>query len=176
MKDDAHDNEIEGSIFIIRGKKVMLDRDLAQLFGTTTSRLNEQVKRNKHRFPDDFMFQLSYQEVRDLMSQFAISSLQHGGRRKHFYAFTEHGAVMLASVLDTKIAVNASVEIVRAFIRMRAIIASHEELSRRLDALEKKYDAQFKVVFNSIRELIETKPKALPEVPSKKRPIGFGRE
>ena len=165
--------EIEASIFVIRGKKVMLDSDLARLFGTSTKRLNEQVKRNLHRFPEDFMFQLTYQEVRNLRSQFATSSLQHGGRRTHFYAFTEHGAVMLASVLDTKVAVKASVQIVRAFIRMRAMMLSNDEMSRRLDALEKRYDAQFKVVFSSIRELIETKPRELPEVLTKKRPIGF---
>jgi hypothetical protein len=155
---------IERAILLIRGHRVMLDEDLAELYGVTTKRLNEQVKRNVDRFPPDFMFQLSLQEFTNLRSQIATS--RWGGRRTPPYAFTEHGAVMLASVLNSPIAVHASVEVVRAFVRLRQLLASHQELARKLMALEKKYDAQFKIVFDAIRELMK------PPEP-KRRDIGF---
>ncbi len=155
---------IERAILLIREHRVMLDEDLAELYGVTTKRLNEQVKRNVDRFPPDFMFQLSFQEFTNLRSQFATS--RWGGRRTPPYAFTEHGAVMLASVLNSPIAVHASVEVVRAFVRLRQLLASHQELARKLMALEKKYDAQFKIVFDAIRELMK------PPEP-KHRDIGF---
>jgi hypothetical protein len=144
----------------------MLDEDLALIYGVSTKRLNEQVKRNRFRFPEDFMFRLTADEARHLKSQFATSSPSHGGRRKPPYAFTEHGAVMLASVLNTPIAVQASIQVVRAFIRLRGILATHKDLARRLDELEQKYDGQFRVVFDAIRQLMA--PPA-----QKRKQIGF---
>jgi hypothetical protein len=159
---------IEHSIIVIRGKKVMLDSDLAEIYGVTTKRLIEQVKRNIGRFPEDFMFQLTNQEVTILRSQIATSSW--GGRRYLPYVFTEHGAVMLASVLNSPVAIDASVQVVRAFVKLRQILASHAELARKLNALEKKYDAQFMEVFRAIRELMQ------PTVQPGKRKIGFKGE
>ena len=157
---------IERLILLIRGHKVMLDSDLAELYGVTTKRLNEQVRRNLSRFPEDFMFQLTESETHLLRSQFATSKKGRGGRRYLSYAFTEQGVAMLSSVLNSERAVNVNIEIMRAFVRLRRILASHADLARKLDSLEKKYDTQFKVVFDAIRELM--KP---PE--TKKRPIGF---
>ena len=159
---------IERRIFLIRGDKVMLDADLAEIYGVTTKRLNEQVKRNQGRFPNDFMFRLSGAELKELnRSQFATGPPKHRDPRFPPYAFTEHGAVMLASVLNSPIAVQASIQVVRAFVRLRSILAAHKELARKLDAMEKKYDAQFKGVFEAIRELMEPEP-----VPPQRR-IGF---
>jgi hypothetical protein len=149
---------IEKRIFEIRGQRVMFDSDLAELYGVSTKRLNEQVKRNKERFPPDFMFRLSYQELRNLRSQFATSSLKEhswGGKRILPYVFTEHGAVMLASVINSLIAVNTSIQIVRAFIQIREMAVGYAELSKRINSLEKKYDAKFKVVFEVFRELMK---------------------
>jgi len=157
---------IERSILLIRGHKVMLDSDLAELFGVTTKRLNEQVRRNLSRFPEDFMFQLTESETDLLRSQFATSKKGRGGRRYQPYAFTEQGVAMLSSVLNSERAIKVNIEIMRAFVRLRRMLASHADLARKLEALEKKYDAQFKVVFEAIRELM--KP---PE--TKRRPIGF---
>jgi len=158
---------IERSILLIRGHKVMFDSDLAELYGVSTKRLNQQVKRNSDRFPEDFMFQLSAEEFANLRSQFATASW--GGRRTPPYAFTEHGAVMLASVLNSPVAVRASIEVVRAFVRLRQMLASHEDLARKLAVLEKKYDAQFKVVFDAIRQLMT------PPTPQQRR-IGFHKD
>ena len=158
---------IEQSILLIRGQKVMLDADLADLYGTTTKRLNEQVKRNIHRFPEDFMFQLTQQEWKFLRSQFATSRLGHGGRRIPPYAFTEHGAVMLASVLNTPVAVNTSIAIVRTFIRLRELLSTHKLLVEKLTELESKYDEQFRVVFEAIHKLMD------PSNPKSGRKIGF---
>jgi len=157
---------IEQSVLLIRHQKVMLDSDLAELYGVSTKRLNEQVKRNRARFPGDFMFQLTVSETEILRSQIATSKKGGGGRRYLPYAFTEQGVAMLSSVLNSERAIQVNIEIMRAFVRLRRILASHAALARKLDALEKKYDAQFKGVFDAIRELM--KP---PE--SKKRPIGF---
>jgi len=140
--------------------------DLAELYGVTTKRLNEQVKRNSARFPEDFMFQLTVSETEILRSQIATSKKGGGGRRYSPYGFTEQGVAMLSSVLNSERAIQVNIEIMRAFVRLRRMLASHADLARKLDALEKKYDAQFKGVFDAIRELM--KP---PE--SKKRPIGF---
>jgi hypothetical protein len=148
----------------------MLDSDLARLYGVTTTRLNEQVKRNLDRFPLDFMFQLTKEEWKSLISQIATSKRGRGGRRKLPYAFTEHGAVMAANVLNSPVAVRASIVVVRAFVRLRQLLVSHEELARKLEALEKKFekhDAQFKVVFDAIRQLMA------PEKPPRQRQIGF---
>lgn len=144
--------EIENRIFQIRGVKVMLDEDLAELYGVETRRLNEQVKRNKERFPTDFMFQLSKKEFEDLKSQNATSNW--GGRRKLPYVFTEHGTVMLASVLKSKKAVQTNIQIVKAFVKLREIIASNKELAKRLDEMESKYDKKFSEIFTAIRELM----------------------
>jgi hypothetical protein len=143
---------IEQAILLIRGHKVMLDADLAAIYGVTTKRLNEQFKRNRQRFPADFAFQLTSDEFENLRSQFATSSW--GGRRYPPIAFTEHGAVMLASILNSPSAITTSVQVVRAFIRLRELLASHKDLSRRLDELEAKYDKQFTVVFDAIRQLM----------------------
>lgn len=161
--------EIVAAIHVVRGQRVMLDSDLAVLYGVTTGRLNEQVKRNRGRFPADFMFRLQATEARSLISQFAISNSGRGGRRKLPNVFTEHGAVMLASVLNTPIAVATSVEVVRAFLRLRQLLESNAELARKLDALEKRYDGQFRVVFEAIRELMNP-----PPAPAKR--VGFRTE
>src|SRR5439155_18119644 len=131
----AHADSIERRIHVIRGQRVMLDEDLAAVYRTTTKRLNEQVNRNPERFPDDFAFLLTWQEVADLKSQTATSSW--GGRRKLHRAFTEHGALMLASVLRTPIAVLASVYVVRAFVRMRELVLTRRELASKLAEIER---------------------------------------
>ncbi|MHB8169758.1 MAG: ORF6N domain-containing protein [Thermoleophilia bacterium] len=159
---------IETHIFLIRGQKVLLSPHLAELYGVEPRVLVQAVKRNIERFPKDFMFQLSDEEYAGLKSQFVILK---GGRGSHFkylpYAFTEQGVAMLSSVLRSKRAVQVNIEIMRAFVRLRRMLASNEELSRKLDALEQKYDAQFKAVFDAIRELMA------PPRPKKKQPIGF---
>ena len=157
--------QIESQIFLIRGQRVMLDADLAELYEVETRRLNEQVRRNSERFPEDFIFQLTAEEFANLKSQFATSSW--GGRRKLPFVFTEHGTIMAASVLNSKRAIEASVQVVRAFVRLRQMLASNAELSRKLVALEKNYDIKFRAVFEAIHQLMA------PADPKKKRPIGF---
>lgn len=156
---------VERRILLVRGQKVLLDADLAALFGVTTKRFNEQVKRNRERFPADFMFQLTAAEKAEV-----VANCDHLGRLKFSpvlpYAFTEHGAVMAANVLNSPAAVQASIQVVRAFVRLRELLASHKELAAKLDALEKKYDKQFRAVFDTIRALM-TPPD------TKRRPIGF---
>lgn len=161
----AAESDIQNLVYSIRGKKVMLDSDLSKIYGVTTSRLNEQVKRNQLRFPEDFMFQLTKEEWTDLMSQDAISNLEEnlisqnaisnrGGRRKLPYVFTEHGALMMASVLNTAQAISASLQVVRVFVKLREIVSTNKELSVKLLALESKYDSQFKEVFDALRQLM----------------------
>ncbi len=157
---------IARKIYLIRGQKVMLYSDIAELYGVTTKRLNEQIRRNADRFPVDFMFQLSFVEYEHLRSQIATSSLKHGGRRYLPCAFTEHGALMAASVLNTPRAIEVSLYVVRAFVKLREMIATHKNLAKKLEELEKKYDGQFQVVFEAIRALV-----AEPEPKQKK--IGF---
>ena len=157
-------------ILVIRGKRVLLDADLATLYAVSTKRLNEQVKRNRDRFPEDFMFQLREEEAAVLRSQIATSNNKRGGRRTLPYVFTEHGAVMLASVLNSLIAVRASLQVVRAFVRLREMLATHKDLARKLEELEQRYDEQFKAVFEAIRALMEP-----PEEPGKE-PLGFRTE
>jgi hypothetical protein len=157
---------IERAILVLRGHKAMLDADLAAMYGVETKVLVRAVKRNKDRFPSDFMFQLSQDEFEGLRFHFGTSS-SWGGRRYLPYAFTEQGVAMLSSVLRSRRAVQVNIEIMRAFVRMRQMIASHTELARRLGELEKRYDAQFKVVFNAIRELMK------PQAPPRRRSIGF---
>ena len=172
---------IEHAILLIRGHKVMLDRDLAALYGVETKVLNQAVKRNLDRFPDDFMFQLTWEEAEILRSQLVTTSpvkrgssrsqsvtLKRGQNPKYRpYAFTEQGVAMLSSVLRSPRAVAVNVEIMRAFVRLRQMLASHADLARKLDALERRYDAQFKVVFDAIRQLMAPRP------PGKRRQIGF---
>jgi hypothetical protein len=157
---------IENSILFIRGEKVILDEDLAFLYGVSTKVLIQAVKRNKERFPPDFMFQLNKEEFASLRSQFVTSKLKsgRGGRRYPPYAFTEEGVAMLSSVLNNPRAIKVNIEIMRAFVRLRKILASHAKLARKLETLEKKYDAQFKVVFDAIRQLMEPSEKASKKI------------
>jgi hypothetical protein len=150
---------------MLRGERVLLDADLAELYGVETKTLNRAVKRHRDRFPHDFMFQLTGEEAGNLRYQIGTSSW--GGRRYLPQAFTEQGVAMLSSVLHSKRAVMVNVEIMRAFVRLRRILATHADLARKLAALEKRYDAQFKAVFDAIRELMT------PPAPPKKRRIGF---
>ena len=164
--------EIEEKIFLIRGQKVMLDSDLAEIYDVTTKRLNEQVKRNIDRFPEDFMFQLTNEEFESLRSQSATSNKIRGGRRYLPYAFTEHGAVMLASVLNSPTAIQASIKVVRAFVKMRSLLALHQDLAERVEELEKvssNHKQTFDVVYQLFSEIFND-PKVL------KRKIGFVEE
>ena len=155
---------ILNKIHIIRGQKVMLDRDLADLYGVETRVLNQSVSRNIIRFPADFMFQLDDTEFKNLISQFVISN--RGGTRKLPYAFTEQGVAMLSSVLNSERAIQVNIQIMRAFTMLRQMISSHEDLRKKIEAMERKYDGQFRVVFEAIKELLDIKEK-----PGKK--IGF---
>jgi hypothetical protein len=174
---------IERRIVVVRGEKVLLDADLAALYGVTTKRLNEQVRRNLGRFPADFMFQLTDQELGALRSQIATSNAQspgRGGRRYAPYAFTEHGALMAATILNTLRAVEVSVYVVRAFVRLREALGMHKELAKKLEELERKTEAlalshdqlaastraQFREVIQALRALTSS-----PE--PRRRPIGF---
>lgn len=156
---------IERAIIVVRGEKVMLDSELAEIYGVETKALNRAVKRNESRFPSDFMFQLTSEEAANLRCQSGTSS-SYGGRRYLPYAFTEHGALMLANVLNSERAAQTSVMVVRAFVKLRQMLASNADLARKLAAMEKKYDAQFKVVFDAIRQLMSPPEKL-------KREIGF---
>ena len=160
---------VERVILIIRGQKVLLDADLAALYGVTTTRLNQAVKRNMDRFPDDFMLRLTPDERNSLTSQFVMSN-GRGGRRNLPYAFTQEGVAMLSSVLNSPRAIAVNIQIMRAFVRLREMLASHADLARKLEKLEKKYDGQFHVIFDAIRQLV-----AEP-APRPKPPIGFHTE
>lgn len=159
---------VERKIYLIRGQKVMLDKDLAVLYGVKPIRLREQVKRNIRRFPNDFMFQLNEKEINSMVSQNAIPSRKYLGGYKP-YVFTEQGVAMLATVLNSERAVQVNIAIMRVFVKLREMIACNKDLARKLENMEKKYDAQFKVVFDAIRQLM-----APPE--PKKQKIGFRRE
>ena len=156
---------IEQKIYLMRGQKVMLDKDLASLYGVKPIRLREQVKRNIKRFPEDFMFQLNEKEINIMVSQNAIPSRKYLGGHQP-YVFTEQGVAMLSSVLNSERGVEVNIHIMRAFVKLREMIASNKELAKKLNKLEKKYDAQFRVVFDAIRQLMT------PPEP-KKRKIGF---
>ena len=150
----------------LRGHKVMIDAALARVYGVTTKRLREQVRRNLDRFPADFMFQLTKEEHLEVAAFCGeLNPLKFSRTRP--YAFTEHGAIMLATILNSPIAVHASVQVVRAFVRLREILATHKDLARKLQELEKRYDHQFKAVYNTIRQLMTP-----PPLPPKKK-IGF---
>jgi hypothetical protein len=163
---------IEEMIFLIRGQRVMLDFDLARAYGVTTKRLKEQFRRNIVRFPNDFAFRLTKQELANLRSQIATSSL-HGGHRYLPVAFTEHGALMLATVLNSQIAVEASVRVVRAFVLMREHLLANKELAQKLSELESRvngHDEAIANLFEAIRQLVE------PPLPEDRPEIGFMRE
>ena len=161
---------IEKRIFVVRGRQVMLDEDLADLYGVETKRLVEQVKRNIERFPADFMFQLDETEMAALRSQIATSKSGRGGRRYAPYVFTEQGVAMLSSVLNSPRAIRVNIEIMRAFVRLRQMLASNVNLERRLGELEKKYDGQFKLVFEAIRRLMNPPENEQTE---ERREIGY---
>ena len=159
---------IEKKILLIRGQKVMLDSDLASLYGVETKNLNKAIKRNIGRFPLDFMFQLTSEESTALRFQNGTSNQPgRGGRRYYPYVFTEQGVAMLSSVLNSDRAIEVNILIMRSFVKLREMIASHKDLAKKLEDLEKKYDSQFKLVFDAIRQLMT------PPEPKKKRPIGF---
>lgn len=161
--------EIEDKIFVIRGQRVMLDSDLAEVYEVATKVLNQSVKRNVHRFPQDFMFQLSDSEADNLRSQFVTSNSKRGGRRYLPYVFTEHGAVMLASVLNSPTAVEASIIVVRAFVKIRSMLHLYQDLADRVEELEKVTDyhgQKFGVVSGLLSQIMRD-PKYL------KRKIGF---
>jgi len=158
---------IEKAIYLIRGEKVMLDRDLSALYSVSTKVFNQAVKRQKERFPPDFMFQLTMDEARALRSRSQSVTLKRGENIKYRpHAFTEHGILMLSSVLKSERAVQVNIEIMRTFVRLRQMLASNAELAKKLEELERKYDQQFKVVFDAIRQLM-----MLPE--PKRKQIGF---
>ena len=160
---------LESAIHLIRGQRVMLDSDLAMIYGVTTKRLNEQLKRNRLRFRPDFAFQLTVQEFRNLKSRIATSS-SHGGKRKLPWVFTEHGALMLASVLNSAIAVQASVRVVRAFVRLREMVAANAQLAAKLKELERRFDSHDEAIaslFAALKQLIA------PSEAPKRREIGF---
>ncbi len=156
--------QIEGKIYLVRGHRVMLSSHLARLYHVEPRVLVQAVKRNIERFPADFMFQLNIEEFRRLKSQLVTSSW--GGVRRAPYAFTEQGVAMLSSVLRSRRAIQVNIEIMRTFVRLRQMLASHAQLARKLAALEQKYDTQFRVVFDAIRELM------VPPEPKRRR-IGF---
>src|ERR1041385_647921 len=155
---------IEKVIYLIRSEKVMLDRDLASLYGVETKMLNRAVKRNLKRFPSDFMFQLTQDEADLLRCQIGTSKTGRGGRRFLPYVFTEQGVAMLSTVLNSERAISVNIEIMRAFVKLRQLLASNTELVRRLDELESKYDKQFKIVFDAIRKLMATPPRDRKEI------------
>ena len=157
---------LETRIILVRGERVMIDADLAAVYGVPTKALNQAVKRNPRRFPADFAFRLSAAEKSEVVTNCDhLARLRFASARP--YAFTEHGAIMAANVLSSRRAVELSVEVVRAFARLRELVASHKDLAKRLDELESRYDRQFKAVFDAIRELMR------PPEPKMKRKIGF---
>jgi len=164
VKDLVLAERIENKIYFIRGQKVMIDHDLATLYGVETKVLIQAVKRNLERFPEDFMFLLTEKEFKILRSQFVTSSW--GGRRYIPYVFTEQGVAMLSSVLRSKRAIQVNIQIMRTFTKLKSLLATHKDLQRKIEEMEKKYDQQFRVVFDAIRALIT--PPA-----SKRKKIGF---
>ncbi len=167
MKELVLKEIIEKRIFLIRGHRVMIDRDLAELYGVETFNLNKAVKRNIERFPNDFMFQLTQDEFTSLIFQTGMSKGGRGGRRYMPYVFTENGVAMLSSVLRSKKAILVNVQIMRSFTKLRELLVTHKELKHKIEDMENKYDAQFRVVFDAMRQLLESPP----EKP--KRKIGY---
>lgn len=169
MSDIVPQEIIETKIIFIRGKKAMLDKDLAQLYGVETRALNQAVRRNIDRFPEDFMFQLTKEEAEELLrSQFV--TLKRGQHYKYLpYAFTENGVAMLSSVLNSERAIKVNIQIMRTFTKLREMLMTHKDLKEKIEAMEKKYDYQFKIVFDALKQLLE------PPMKTKKK-IGFLRE
>jgi hypothetical protein len=166
---------VERQILVIRGYNVMLDSDLAAAYGVNVKQLNQAVKRNHSRFPADFMFRLNAKELAGLRSKSATSARLHGGRRYSPYAFTEHGAVMLASVLNSSVAIQASIAVVRAFVRLRELVSSNEAFRRKLDEIERKlsdHDEKIAIAFDAIRQLMDEPESDVPARP----PIGYESE
>ena len=161
---------VESKIYLIRSQKVMLDFDLAELYQVPTMRLNQQVRRNAYRFPEDFMFSLTKQEFENLISQIVISSSGWGGRRKPPLAFTEQGIAMLSSVLNSRRAIEVNIAIMRTFVQLKVALVSNQELEKKINTLESKYDGHFQVVFDAIREIVSEH-----SVP-RKRVIGLGKK
>jgi hypothetical protein len=157
------------SIFVVRGQKIMIDSDLAELYGVETKVLNQSVKRNLDRFPKDFMFQLTAEETDFLRSQIVTSNEGRGGRRYNPMVFTEQGILMLSSVLKSERAIQVNIQIVRTFIKLREMLSNYKEVKEKIEAMEKKYDQRFKVVFDTLKQLLveEEKPK---------RKIGFSQK
>ncbi|MEK7142602.1 MAG: ORF6N domain-containing protein [Patescibacteria group bacterium] len=164
MRDLVIQELIEQKIYLIRGQKVMLDRDLALLYEITTSNFNKAVSRNLDHFPDDFMFKLTKEEFHNLIFQFGTS--KWGGTRKNPRVFTEHGILMLSSVLNSKRATQVNIQIMRTFIKLRKLLGTHKKLLKKIEEMEKRYDKQFRIVFEIIRELA-------PSSGEPKRKIGF---
>ena len=178
MKDLVIQEVIEQKIFLLRGQKIMLDRDLAALYGVPTKVLNQSVRRNKKRFPEDFMFRLTREEDTGLRSQIAIlnekdaslrsqivtSNAGRGGRRYLPCAFTDYGIAMLSSVLNSDRAIAVNIQIIRTFIKLRKLLATHADLLNKVEAMEKKYDRQFRIVFEILRELRETPKKEIKKI------------
>ena len=165
---------IQKRIYLLRGYRVMLDHDLAELYGVTVKRLNEQVKRNRRRFPQDFMLRFTIAEARSLRSQIAtLKKQKRGGHRKYLpYAFTEQGVAMLSGVLNSPRAIDVNVAIMRTFVKLREMLETHKDLKKKIEEMEKKYDGNFKIVFDALRGLLAppTPPLSLPKP---KGPIGF---
>lgn len=166
IKDSIPPEIIESKIFLIRGKKVMLDRDLAELYEVETRVLNQAVRRNIKRFPEEFMFSLTREEIRNL-SQIVISSkIKHA---PNVFAFTEQGVAMLSSVLNSERAIQVNIQIMKAFVRLREMVFTHKELKQKIEKMERKYDYQFKVVFDAIKQLLEP-------IERSRRKIGFHKD
>jgi len=166
MPDVVPMERITSKIYVIRDTRVLLDRDLAELYGVKTKILKQSVRRNITRFPEDFMFELTKEEFENWRSQFVTSNRDKMGLRYPPMAFTEQGVAMLSSVLNSDRAIQVNIAIMRAFTRLRQMLSTHEELKRKIEAMERKYDGQFRVVFEAIKQLIETKDKP-------QRKIGF---
>ena len=162
-------DQIQNMIYVIRGKKVMLDSDLATLYGVETKRLNEQVRRNIDRFPEDFMFQLSFEEYESLKSQIATSKVGRGGRQKQPLVFTENGLAMLSSVLKSKQAVQVNIAIMRIFTKLRSFLLLEKENTKRIDSIERGTNQLFKIVFERLDNLEEK----LPALDDERRKIGL---
>lgn len=170
MKSMLPAGQIESRILFLRGQKILLDSDLSELYGVSTKVLNQAVKRNPGRFPRDFMFQINSEEGKILRSQIVTSKSGSGGRRFRPYAFTEHGVAMLASVLKSERAVQVNIAIVRAFVRMREFLATHQDLAKKIARLERKSDARFRVVFEAIEQLMPLHEE------KRNRKLGFTKE
>ncbi len=167
-------SELKRRIYSLRGQNVMLDSDLAELYGVTTGALNQAVKRNSQRFPEDFMFALSPDEVQSLLSQFVIANKRGGRHNLTYYVFTEQGVAMLSSVLRSERAVQVNIAIMRAFVNLRGLLTHDSDLARRILHLEEKYDRQFAAVFEAIRQMIEAP--AAPEPPERRMGFRQGQE